>query len=540
MNTTTNQAAILRSTLEKVLRQNECDMLLTGEEIRAARKLIEVTERAAIQPAGDGWHGSIRQIICDLPIPYEKEARRQGFVDCKMAILDAIKATTPVCTPVQAPDADENAPWLTLAHTICADAGVPCGHITDRLKALREILAAPAVQAAPAFDAMQPCSPYLTMCPRCKNPHNACDQMMAVQAAPMEQAPDAEWLPTSAAINALPERVRAYIHGLEAKCDPAGDIAQNTLLKDQCHGLQIMYRKAADAVIEVIDCFQVAEIEGLTEALAETSDARLKDLVERRLMHAYFATKGSLPPAVQAAPVGKYPAVSKDQARNNQLDIEIAWEAMKSAGLDDPWPRNMSHRINVALAEVDKARAARAPSPPEAKQDASALPSVGDDAEFVRLAIEWEKTKTNSAEAVDTWFALIAYIDARSPVAAPRPDVSARDAAIVACADLMFNWAGLNDPDQQRKCRARMMAMKSAAPEGAEPSADTARLNFVLDNSAFICTVPASKNHGAAYQLMTQDEDEDYHVISGEGVMYRTKREAIDVAMQAQVGEVMK
>lgn len=40
---------------------------------------------------------------------------------------------------------------------------------------------------------------------------------------------------------------------------------------------------------EIIGCFRAAEIEGLSEALAETTDFRLKDLVERRLMYALHA-----------------------------------------------------------------------------------------------------------------------------------------------------------------------------------------------------------------------------------------------------------
>lgn len=38
-------------------------------------------------------------------------------------------------------DQDHNAPWLTAAHALCADCGIPSGHITDRLKALREHIA---------------------------------------------------------------------------------------------------------------------------------------------------------------------------------------------------------------------------------------------------------------------------------------------------------------------------------------------------------------------------------------------------------------
>jgi len=42
---------------------------------------------------------------------------------------------------------------------------------------------------------------------------------------------------------------------------------------------------------EVIGCFNAAFVEGLQEALAETQDEHLKDLVERRLMHALYAAQ---------------------------------------------------------------------------------------------------------------------------------------------------------------------------------------------------------------------------------------------------------
>lgn len=47
-------------------------------------------------------------------------------------------------------DSDPNAPWLTEAHTLCTDAGIMPGHISDRLVMLRAkyeaALAAPVVQ----------------------------------------------------------------------------------------------------------------------------------------------------------------------------------------------------------------------------------------------------------------------------------------------------------------------------------------------------------------------------------------------------------
>lgn len=49
-----------------------------------------------------------------------------------------------------------------------------------------------------------------------------------------------DWTPTSANINALPDRVRAYIHDLVANADPSGMVAENTLLRDQTKQLDAM------------------------------------------------------------------------------------------------------------------------------------------------------------------------------------------------------------------------------------------------------------------------------------------------------------
>lgn len=73
-----------------------------------------------------------------------------------------------------------------------------------------------------------------------------------------------------------------------------------------------------------------------------------------------------------------------------------------------------------------------------------------------------------------------------------------------------------------------------AQPMSLEAERDTARLDFVLDRQAFIMTIPESKTgRPPMYQLMEQDEDEDFHVISGEGEAFRTKRAAIDAARAA-------
>jgi len=47
-----------------------------------------------------------------------------------------------------------------------------------------------------------------------------------------------DWKPTAAAINALPGPLRQHIHDLETRCDPAGEVAELTLTRDQNQMLQ--------------------------------------------------------------------------------------------------------------------------------------------------------------------------------------------------------------------------------------------------------------------------------------------------------------
>jgi hypothetical protein len=59
---------------------------------------------------------------------------------------------------------------------------------------------------------------------------------------------------------------------------------------------------------------------------------------------------------------------------------------------------------------------------------------------------------------------------------------------------------------------------------------DTKRLDFMLQKDAFtVLTVRDGTIR--QYQLMNQDEDEDFHVLSGEHRYFNSPREAIDAAM---------
>ena len=53
---------------------------------------------------------------------------------------------------------------------------------------------------------------------------------------------------TAEEVNALPEKARDYIHQLATNADPSGMVRENMQLRDVNKGLQIMYRKAADAL----------------------------------------------------------------------------------------------------------------------------------------------------------------------------------------------------------------------------------------------------------------------------------------------------
>lgn len=48
---------------------------------------------------------------------------------------------------------------------------------------------------------------------------------------------------TSDEINALPERVRRFIHDLETRCDPAGEVQERWSLREQRDGLVIRVRE---------------------------------------------------------------------------------------------------------------------------------------------------------------------------------------------------------------------------------------------------------------------------------------------------------
>lgn len=77
---------------------------------------------------------------------------------------------------------------------------------------------------------------------------------------------------------------------------------------------------------------------------------------------------------------------------------------------------------------------------------------------------------------------------------------------------------------------AAEQSAQAAVARAAELERDAARLDFVLAEGAFI---DKSKTDTGAivYQLLNQDEDENFHTISGDGKFFATTSAAIDAAL---------
>jgi len=103
----------------------------------------------------------------------------------------------------------------------------------------------------------------------------------------------------------MPKRISKYLRiaqRLECKLIDLQDKADADMHTDGM--LRVRYgreiddlRKQVNRLLktkdEVEGCFKAAYSEGLDVALAETTDERLKDLVERRLLYAYYAVQPS-------------------------------------------------------------------------------------------------------------------------------------------------------------------------------------------------------------------------------------------------------
>lgn len=102
----------------------------TAAQVVADERAELEDARNAAYPVPDSPHASVNLRVV---------AERTGFTRGWKAHAALEVAPMPA-------DSDANAPWLTIAHIICSDAGIPSGHISERLEALCKKLGPP-VQA---------------------------------------------------------------------------------------------------------------------------------------------------------------------------------------------------------------------------------------------------------------------------------------------------------------------------------------------------------------------------------------------------------
>ena len=80
---------------------------------------------------------------------------------------------------------------------------------------------------------------------------------------------DENWTPTSENINQLPAPLRDYIHELSARADPAGDVQDKVMYRDQSKALEKRYTKARDLLLSA---FGALSARGIEKSLAEAID----------------------------------------------------------------------------------------------------------------------------------------------------------------------------------------------------------------------------------------------------------------------------
>lgn len=123
--------------------------------------------------------------------------------------------------------------------------------------------------------------------------HMDCADIKALR--PLYEAPQAQQPPRIGSGVTVEQTLEQWEHDFRNPMTPE-QVEQHIGYRLPEHSMKLLMQLIApppvDALAVVVGCFEAAESEGLSVALAETTDERLKDLVERRLMYALLAAKG--------------------------------------------------------------------------------------------------------------------------------------------------------------------------------------------------------------------------------------------------------
>jgi hypothetical protein len=82
------------------------------------------------------------------------------------------------------------------------------------------------------------------------------------------EIPD-DWTPTSAAINALPDPLRRFIHDLETRADPAGDVRALHVARENAAALAVRVEALSRIVRRALASGQLEKLEDAKPYLSD-------------------------------------------------------------------------------------------------------------------------------------------------------------------------------------------------------------------------------------------------------------------------------
>lgn len=183
---------------------------------------------------------------------------------------------------------------------------------------------------------------------------------------------------TADEVNALPEKVRRYIHDIETRCDPAGEVRTIACLRDQVRDLSAAQSTAAAALSRLADVERqnanlLKAIQPFADLVTETQGNIQHFRLSFSNWHALTkAYKAALPPAPpEPAPVQAAGAVAQGWTAYFNLINSVAKQQTADAAEMKRLASELEHWKGNHANEAEKNRKLRArlasPAQPQEK-----------------------------------------------------------------------------------------------------------------------------------------------------------------------------
>lgn len=166
-------------------------------------------------------------------------------------------------------------------------------------------------------------------------------------------------IPTTEEINALPDPVRRYIHDLETRCDPSGDVRTIHALQEHINALEsrdVAEQKALDAAI----AWDEAEPESQAETEAENAlhhalaDLRIARVRDRRTSVAVADTpQPDSRAAFEAWASARGLEMDREDDGYQFGEVALAWEAWQQARREPHPPYTLIEAAMALKAIID-------------------------------------------------------------------------------------------------------------------------------------------------------------------------------------------